>query len=213
MKGWQRAILWTIGILAVIFGVLRYFFIDFHQVPDDPNDVRNWSNAPNLEPGDFVLVWRAGNVHVGDMVRCADPTDGTRWFAGRVIGLPGDKVDITDGTFRINGFRVGTSGCMSRPRKIKDGDGIDVEMPCAMEEIGGSKHEIYVKNLPQFAEAQVEAGKIFILSDNRNAPWAYDSRTPELGAFPEEACKQRLVLRLWSKKGWGDAERRMGFLF
>lgn len=213
MKGWQRAILWTVGIAGVTFGVMRYFFIEFHTVPDDPADLRNWANAPNLEPGDLALVWRGGVPHVGDMVRCPDPTDPSRWYVGRVIGLPGDRIDITDGTFRINGFRVPTGACASKPRKIKDADGSEVEVPCTMEELGGSKHEVLVKTYSQYAEVRVEAGKLFLMSDNRSAPWALDSRTPEIGTFPEESCKQRLLIRLWSKKGWGDSDRRMSFLF
>jgi signal peptidase I len=215
MKGWLRALLWLAGFLAVVFGALRYFFLDFHTVPEETNDPRNWANAPNLEPGDFALVWRGATAHAGDMVRCADPSDPNRWLVARVLGLPGDKIDITDGTLRINGFRISTSACQTLPRNITDVDGTTVEVSCALEELGGSKHEVVVRKetLLQGAEAKVQAGKLFLLSDNRSAPWASDSRNAEIGQLPTEACTERLLMRLWSKKGWGDSERRLAFLF
>ena len=216
MKPWMRWLLWAVLVLGVIFGVFRYFFIDFYTVPDDPSLPINWANAPNLEPGDVVVVWRSGKPHAGDIVQCWDPVNPGTIVVARVLGLPGDKIDITDNTFRVNGFRVPTTGCASAPRKVKDVDGTDVELPCATEEIGGSKHEILVKEYVTMGEVRVAAGNFFLLSDNRQTPWAYDSRTSELGVsgqVPEDWCKRRFVMRLWSKKGWGDSERRMGFLF
>src|SRR6185436_20251221 len=106
MKGWMKALLWTAGILAVAFGVLRYWFMDFQRIPEDVNDVRNWANAPNLEPGDFVLVWRGGAPHTGDLVRCVDPNDNTRWLVARVVATGGEKVEMIDGVLAVNNFRV-----------------------------------------------------------------------------------------------------------
>ncbi|GAC1352954.1 MAG: hypothetical protein NVSMB1_21200 [Polyangiales bacterium] len=210
MNGWTRTILWTVGVLGVVFGVLRYFFLEFHTVADDEH---GWANAPNLEPGDVALVWRGSAPHVGDMVRCPDPaTNGATWYVGRVAGIGGDRIEFIDGLFRINNFRVATNACAELPRKTKAPDGSEVVLNCVQEELGGSKHDIYAKAYEPFL-AQVDVGKLFLLSDNRNAPFAYDSRTTEVGQFSEEACKQHLVLRLWSKEGWGDSKRRMGSLF
>lgn len=215
MKPWMRWTLWIALIFGGVYGVLRYFFIEFHTVPDDVNDPHNWANAPNLEPGDFVLVWRGGSPHVGDMVRCSDPTDPQHWLVARVIGTAGDKIEIVDGIVKINNFRLSTSGCAALPRKVVDANGAEVDLNCQSEELGGSKHDIdyLATGLAPFAEAKVEAGKLFLMSDNRSAPWSHDSREPEVGQRPVEECSQRLMIRISSKKGWGDSERRMGFLF
>lgn len=215
MKTWLRWLIWIAVIVGIVFGVLRYFFLDFYRIPDDVNDPRNWANAPNLEPGDLALVWRGATAHIGDMVRCPDPTDPQRWLVARVIGTAGDRIEIVDGQFKINGFRVNTVGCSQLPRKVTDASGAEVELSCSNEELGGSKHDVdnLPTGLPPYAEARVEAGKVFLLSDNRAAPWSHDSREPEVGQRPVEECTQRLVIRLVSKKGWSDSERRMGFLF
>lgn len=215
MKPWMRWTLWFTLILGVIAGVMRYFFVDFHRVPDDNGDPHGWANSPNLEPGDLALVWRGGEPHIGDMVRCSDPTDPAHWLVARVIGTGGDKVEFVDGQLRLNGFRVTTGACQRNPRKVVDSSGADQDMTCTYEEVGGSKHDIQVAPnalLPN-GEWKVEAGKLFLLSDNRSTPWAHDSREPEVPQRPIEECTQRLVVRLMGKAGWGDSERRMTFLF
>ena len=215
MPAWLRWTLWITGILGLVLGVLRYFFLDFHHVTDDVNDPHNWAMAPNLEPGDFVLVWRGGTPHVGDIVRCPDPTDPQRWLVSRIIGLPGDKIEVVDGAFKINGFRIGTSGCSQPVRPIQHADGNQVSLTCYNEEHGGNKHDI--SYLPTgytpFAEAVVQGGKFFLMSDTRSSPWSNDSRTPEIGQVPIESCKERLIVRITSKAGWGDSARRLGWLF
>ncbi len=214
MRTWMRWILWIAAILGALFGVLRYFFIEFHTVPDDPMDPRNWSNSPNLEPGDFALVWRGG-PHIGDIVRCPDPTDPNRWLVARIIGTGGDRIEINENGFRINGYRLTTGGCLGTPRKVVDAAGVETEVGCSHEELGGSKHDVAVakEGLLPMTEVKVEAGKYFLMSDNRSPPWSHDSREPEVAQRPIEECQQRLVVRLWSKKGWEDAERRVTFLF
>lgn len=215
MKPWMRTLLWIGAIVGIVFGVLRYFFIDFHRVPNEPLDARNWANAPNLEPGDLVLVWRGGKPHIGDMVRCPDPTDPRRWLVARVIGTGGDRIEFVDGLMKINGFRIATSACLGQPRKVQDASGFEHDMNCYAEEVGGSKHDVQAlpSGLAPFAEAKVEAGKLYLMSDNRSAPWSHDSREPEVSQIDVEKCTQRLLVRLVSKKGWGDSDRRMGFLF
>jgi signal peptidase I len=171
--------------------------------------------SPNLEPGDLVLVWRGGTPHIGDVVRCPDPTDPTRWLVARVIATGGDRLEIDNGLMKVNGFRVSTSACLGMPRKVVDASGAEVDMNCSAEEIGGSKHDfaVWPSALPVLAESKVEAGKLYLLSDNRSSPWSHDSREPEVGQLDVEKCNQRLMVRLVSKKGWSDSARRMGFLF
>lgn len=218
MKPWMRWSLWGILVLGIVFGALRYWVLDFYTVPDAPNDAVNWANAPNLEPGDQVLVWRVGKPHIGDVVRCPDPSaqPGTapRMVNARVIGIAGDKVEYADGQLRINGFRVVTGACVNPPRKVVDEAGELIDLTCNAEELGGGKHDVqFLASAPPAApvEIVVKPGMLFLLSDNRSPPWTLDSR--EVGLVPEESCSLRLAVRLMSKAGWKDAERRMGFLF
>jgi signal peptidase I len=217
MKPWMRWTLWIIGILAVVFGVMRYLFVDFWTVPDDVTDLHNWSNAPSLEPGDFTLLWRIGSPHIGDLVRCPDPSadpKGSKWMVGRVAALPGDRILIGEGAIKLNGFNIVGTGCHELPRKVMDVNGAETELKCSGEELGSSKHDIYTREGSNtYAEVTVPAGQIFLLSDNRTQPWSHDSREPEVGTIPIETCKETVMIRLWSKKGWSDGPRRMSFLF
>jgi len=219
MKPWVRWSLWILLIGGAIFGVLRYWFIDFHVVPDVPTEALNWANSPNLEPGDYVLVWRGGKPHIGDVVRCPDPVPGEggqpRWLVARVAGIAGDKIEFNDGQLRINGFKVTTSACQAPPRKVLDVTGVEVDLNCYAEEIGGSKHDVQIApNTPlTIPELVVQPGKVYLLSDNRSQPWARDSRDAEVGQIDADQCTQRLLVRLVSKNGWKDSERRMTFLF
>ena len=170
MKPWIRWTLWIGLVGGLIFGVLRYWFIDFHIIPDVATDPLNWANSPNLEPGDQVLVWRGGKPHIGDVVRCPDPSppDGQpRWLIARVIGIAGDKIEWNDGQLRINGFKVTTGGCLNGPRKVVDESGAEVDLVCSSEEIGGGKHDVQIApntvlNVP---ETVVAPGKLYLLSD------------------------------------------------
>jgi signal peptidase I len=215
MKPWFRWSIWIALVLGVAYGVLKYWFIDFHLVPADPTDARNWSNSPNLEPGELALVWRAGEPHVGDMVRCPDPTDPQRWLVARVIGTGGDKIEFVDNQLRINGFRVSTAGCATSARKVADGNGLELDTTCFNEELGGSKHDVsFLPNTPlPNGEWKVETGKLFLLSDHRGAPYAHDSREAEVSQLAVADCTQRLVVRIMGKAGWQDSARRMTFLF
>jgi len=218
MKPWVRWTLWIVVICGAIFGVLRYWFIDFHIIPDAPLDAINWANSPNLEPGDYVLVWRGGKPHIGDMVRCPDPSppDGQpRWLVARVAAITGDRVEWLEGQLRINGFKVPTSACQNPPRKVTDEAGVEVDLNCYAEELGGGKHDVQISpSTPiSFPETTIGAGKLYLLSDNRSAPWTRDSRNSEVGQIDADQCTQRLLVRIVSKAGWKDADRRMGFLF
>jgi len=219
MKPWVRWTLWILLIGGAVFGVLRYFFIDFHIVPDVPSEPLYWANSPNLEPGDYVLVWRGGKPHIGDVVRCPDPVAGPdgqpRWLVARVAGIAGDKIEFADGQLRINGFKVTTAACQQPPRKVIDPAGGEVDLNCWAEEIGGSKHDVQMApNTPlTIPEVVVGPGKVYLLSDNRSQPWSRDSRDAEVGQIDADQCKQRLLVRLVSKSGWKDSDRRMTFLF
>jgi signal peptidase I len=218
MKPWMRWTLWLVLVGGVIFGVLRYWFIDFHLIADVPTDPLNWANSPNLEPGDYVLVWRGGKPHIGDMVRCPDPAppDGQpRWLIARVAGVAGDKIEIAEGQLRINGFRVPTGACQGTPRKVLDESGSEQDMVCYAEELGGGKHDVQVlaTTAMDMPETTVAADKLYLLSDNRSSPWSRDSRNPDIGQVDASTCTQRLVVRIVSKNGWKDEARRMGFLF
>jgi len=68
--------------------------------------VENISMQPTLKPGEFVLVhklaYRFGEIQRGDIVvfHYSPQED----YIKRVIGLPGDMVEIADGLVKVNGY-------------------------------------------------------------------------------------------------------------
>jgi signal peptidase I len=69
--------------------------------------VDGYSMEPTLHSGEFVIVnkltYRLGPPQTGDVIVFHFPRDTEQEYIKRVIGLPGDKVDITEGKVYING--------------------------------------------------------------------------------------------------------------
>ena len=66
--------------------------------------------APNLLPGDHVfvdkMVYRRDDPKRGDLVVFRYPDDPSHDFLKRIVGLPGDRIDIFEGRLSINGELV-----------------------------------------------------------------------------------------------------------
>lgn len=66
---------------------------------------------PNLKTGERVLATRfpyaLGSVKRGDVIIFKYPADPTKNYVKRVIGLPGDVVEIDGGEVYVNGKQLG----------------------------------------------------------------------------------------------------------
>lgn len=100
-KPWWRETLETVIWALLLAFVLRTFVIQAFWIPSG-------SMIPTLEVGDRVIVLKFW-YHLpkieperGDIVVFKYPVDPRRDFVKRIVGLPGDKVSIVDGTVYIN---------------------------------------------------------------------------------------------------------------
>jgi len=60
--------------------------------------------SPHLEPGDWVVAWRrSGALTRGDVVVFDDVDDPGITVVKRVIGLPGEHVELREGRVHIDG--------------------------------------------------------------------------------------------------------------
>jgi signal peptidase I len=72
--------------------------------------VEGLSMKPTLKSGSYVLVnrlaYRLGTPTRGDVIVFHYPRDPDQEYIKRIIGLPGDRVEISKGDVRINGERL-----------------------------------------------------------------------------------------------------------
>jgi signal peptidase I len=211
-------------LLAMVFRSL--FFEPFH-IPSS-------SMKANLLIGDYLFVskpsygysrysfpfglplfegrkFEMGKPERGDVVVFRKPTDPSVDFIKRIIGLPGDKIQVIDGVVYLNGQPL--------PRKqVEDFTEFDEETQTMVaipqfEETLPNGKTYRVLEQTQFglvdntAEYEVPAGHYFMMGDNRDN--STDSRyIHEVGYVPEENLVGRAELIAFSFGGgkgmrWG----------
>ncbi|MDR1580916.1 MAG: signal peptidase I [Synergistaceae bacterium] len=104
-KPWWRDVIETVVYAVVLALIIRTFVIQAFWIPSG-------SMIPLLEPGDRVMVvkfwYHLPTVHPkrGQVVVFKYPVDPKRDFVKRIIGLPGDKVEIVGGRVFINDSEI-----------------------------------------------------------------------------------------------------------
>ena len=96
IRAWARDLVIAAGLAAVII-------VFFYQ----PVKVEGTSMAPSLSDQERIFinkfVYHVGVIARGDVVVFWYPLDRTKSFIKRVVGLPGDLVQIREGRVYING--------------------------------------------------------------------------------------------------------------
>ena len=99
--GILRDIAETIALFVVVFTLSQVFLGNFM--------IEQVSAVPNFMPGERILVdkviYRVTGIHRGDMIVGKWSNDETDVFK-RVIGLPGERVEIRDNRVLINGSPI-----------------------------------------------------------------------------------------------------------
>src|SRR6516165_876110 len=132
--------------VALVVLLLRSFIFEPFRIPSD-------SMMPTLLDGDFIIVNKyayglrlpvinrkiiaTGEPQRGDVVVFRYPPDPSTNFIKRLVGLPGDHVEVHDNLIIVNGkpvpFRVG---------RQRFNDGCYVNMSLAHEQLGAHEHEV-----------------------------------------------------------------------
>ena len=174
-KEWRTAFLFFVFVVIPVKSSLA----DWNWVPTG-------SMNPTILEGDLIYVnkvaydlrlpltnyrlARWSDPERGDIVICFSPDDGTR-LVKRVVGLPGEIVEMRDNTLLLNAEPVGYTqidpGLAEQlPDKVRD------RCVLAMEELDGSPHVVMsvpsVAALRDFGPVTVPQGSYFVMGDNRD---------------------------------------------
>jgi signal peptidase I len=156
-------------ILLITFAVvwpIRYFLIQ-------PFFVDGASMEPNFENGQYLIIneisYRFEAPKRGDVVVFRFPLDESKYYIKRIVGLPGETVQVQDGKVKIYnkenplGFVLDESNYLPGIYTNKD----------VRQELAGDEY--------------------FVMGDNRNA--SYDSRS--WGPLPKKDIIGKVWLRAW----------------
>jgi signal peptidase I len=204
-----RWLLWGGAILGAIGLLLHLFFFDAWVVPRDAEIPFAASIFPTLAPEDKVLIHRGKTPGFGQLVRCASPLSPGAFVVGRVFGVAGDRVEVSDAAVMTNGKAMGTRHNCEPKTIAHPATGNLLTLSCSVSDISGSPFEyVYLAGAQTGAHmAQVEAGKLYLVSDNRTI--RQDSR--DFGQIEASTCEP-IVYRLWGEK-FSDASRRFTVLW
>jgi signal peptidase I len=162
---WELLKIFIVALIIVI--PIRYFLFQPFVVQGD-------SMVPNFHSGDYLIIdelsYRFGPVNRGDIIVFKFPLNTSQRFIKRVIGLPGETVDVNGGLVTITD--------KNNKKEILDEAKY---LPNAKEITTGSAH------------IALEDGEYFVMGDNRQ--YSYDSRA--WGSLPESDIIGKVFIRVF----------------
>lgn len=174
-----------------------------------PFNMPSGSGVPNLLVGDYFFVskfaYKFAEPERGDIVTFKKPSDTQTDYIKRIVGLPGDRIQMKSGRLYINGAEVERSP-YEPPSAIPTGDP-NVHLRYYRETLPeGPSYVIAEVNdrgpFDDTAEFEVPTGHYFMMGDNRD--YSSDSRiqVPDgVGYVPRQNITGRYAFRFWNSKG------------
>lgn len=175
MKGKLYENLKSLAIALILALFIREFIVQSFHIPSA-------SMVPTLLIGDFILVdkvtYRFREPERGDVVVFHFPLNEETYYVKRVVGVPGDTVQVIEGVLYINGepCKYQFIGPYTYKEKGKEVVG-KLFYEFLPKKSGGVKKHYILKTETQGDNTQVfvvPKGKYFMMGDNRNN--SYDSR-------------------------------------
>jgi len=167
--GGLRELLDLIVLIGAIYALVNLATVRFI--------VQGPSMQPNFQDGQFLIVSRVnylvGNPERGDIIVFHYPGDTEQDYIKRVIGTPGDTVEIIDTLVHVNGELL---------------DEPYINEPCTENSCADNQWEL-------------GADEYFVMGDNRNR--SSDSRSTTVGLVNREFIVGEVLLRYWPPEDIG----------
>jgi signal peptidase I len=216
-KGAVREYTESIGGAILVALLLRAFVFEPFHIPSG-------SMIPTLLVGDFIFVNKMSyglripftdpaHVHKlwerpprrGDVVVFINPQHPDVDYVKRVVGLPGDHIDIRENVLYVNGVEQKREEAGEYTYKDHS-EYTDTDIPVVahqyIEDLDGHSHPILVRKDPVFQRSGsfvVEEGRVFMMGDNRDN--SADSRVEGgIGQIPFSYIKGRASV-IWISFG------------
>ncbi len=168
-----REVLDLIVLIGAIYALVNLATVRF--IVDGP------SMLPNFEDGQFLIVSRinylVGDPERGDVIVFHYPGNTEEDYIKRVIGVPGDVVEIRDTFVYVNDEPL---------------DETYINEPCTDNRCPDNQWEL--------GEDQ-----FFVMGDNRNR--SSDSRSASVGLVQREFIVGEVMIRYWPPEDWGIVSR------
>ena len=191
------------GIFLTIFLalVIRSFVVTPYRVTND-------LMSPSIVAGDFLMAYRLPyGIKIpwsskkwgrkeplrGDLVVFSCPSNSSEKCMRRVVGLPGDRIELRGERLFVNGIQADYEAMGARPK------GFMLE-----ESFLGEKHSIMISGdgrRKNYGPVIVGPSSLFVLSDYRDL--GKDSR--EWGGVPIEEIEASVSF-IWLSLSWGEEE-------
>lgn len=194
--------------------LVRQFFIAGYRVPTN-------SMAPTILSGDLILAWKpAYNIRIpfrsnpwmlslpehGDLVVFSYPQSPRVFSIKRVIGLPGDRVELKDNKLFVNGFE---SQYLAQDLHLEAqgfASQFQETIQFSAEQTDRHSHQIlWAEDSESENESKtygptiVPPNEVFLLGDHRDS--SDDSRF--WGTVPMSSLHAK-VWRVWLSLNWSD---------
>jgi signal peptidase I len=210
-KSATRQYVESIGLALGVALLLRAFVIEAFQIPTG-------SMIPSLDVGDHIFVSKfayaigipftnakiakLGKPKRGDIIVFKYPPDQSMDFIKRVVGLPGETVEVHHNEVFIDG-RPMPREFLPEPCNPREGDGEvdDGLRPCEvwLEHLDGRDHQVHQfthrTDASEYSPHKIPPDQYFVMGDNRDN--SRDSRV--WGFVPYDLIKGKALIVWWSR--------------
>lgn len=174
--------IWSFIVAFIIVGAV-YIFLG------RPFTVSGASMYPTLHNGDRMILSKIGDINRFDVVVLKAPDENVEYIK-RVIGMPGDTLEMKQGVLYINGKKI--------------------EQPFINTE-ALQKQTVFIDDFTLQSltgETKIPEGKYFVMGDNRGV--SRDSRM--IGLIDRKAIEGKAVFTIWPMNQFGG-QKNYSYLY